>query len=519
MVRFGAALAAALWLTATAPATAQVKLGEVAFANSGAASAQADFLAGLGFLHNFEYPRAAEAFKRAQAADPGFAMAYWGEAMTYNHAVWMEQNATAGRAALARLGATTDARLAKAPTPREREYLQAVETLYGAGDKEARDFVYADAMAKVHRDFPDDVDATAFYALSLLGTSHQGRDTATYMRSAALLEEVYPSHLHHPGVLHYLIHSYDDPVHAPLGLRAARLYGAEASGAPHALHMTSHIFLALGMWDDVIKSNEDSTAALNALRASRNMKPTGCGHAFSWLMYGYLQAGRDADARQRLAACRNTAMVVSASPNPVYDYDATARASFVEMRVMQAVATGRWDSADDLPMPETGADYERFTSAYGRGLAAHATGDAAGVKASAAELASLRPRLVALLDKENVSNPTFKTRLDVVTDQMAALAQIRSGQTAAGLAKLKAAADREAAMTFEFGPPMIEKPTHELLGDELARLGRKDEAAAAYRVALARAPGRRQSVIALAKLGAPEQVAAKAEPAPAPHVH
>ena len=294
MIRILVAISAAVWLSVAAPASAQVKLGEVAFANSGAPAAQADFLAGLGFLHNFEYPRAAEAFKRAQAADPSFAMAYWGEAMTYNHAVWMEQDAGAGRAALARLGANPDARLAKAPTPREREYLQAVETLYGAGDKEARDFAYADAMAKVHRDFPDDVDATAFYALSLLGTSHQGRDTATYMRSAALLEEVYPSHVHHPGVLHYLIHSYDDPVHAPLGLRAARAYGDVASGAPHALHMTSHIFLALGMWDDVIKSNQDSTAAVNALRAARGMKPTGCGHAFSWLMYGYLEAGRDA---------------------------------------------------------------------------------------------------------------------------------------------------------------------------------------------------------------------------------
>jgi len=518
MIRTIAAISAAAWIAMAPAAAGQVRLGDVAFANSGAPAAQADFLAGLGFLHNFEYPRAAEAFKKAQAADPGFAMAYWGEAMTYNHAIWMEQDAAAGRAALAKLGPTPTARLATAPTPRERAYLQAVEILYGDGEKQARDLAYAGAMAKVHQDFSDDVDATAFYALSLLGTSHQGRDTATYMRSAALLEQEFPSHTHHPGVLHYLIHSYDDPVHAPLGLRAARLYGDVASGAPHALHMTSHIFLALGMWDDVIKSNQDSTAALNTLRAARNLPPTACGHAFSWLMYGYLQAGRDADAAQALAACRKVALAAPAPSASVYDYDNTLRASFAEMRAMQAVATGRWDPADDILLPQAGADFERFTSAYGRGLAAHAAGDGAGVKASAAELAGLRPRLIALLEKEKVSNPAFKTRLDVVAGQMAGLAQIRAGQTAAGLAKLKAAADQEAAMSFEFGPPMIEKPSHELLGDELARLGRNREAAAAYRVAVERAPGRRQSVAALAKLNVPEQVAAKAPP-PAPHVH
>ena len=171
-------------------------------------------------------------------------MAFWGEAMTYTHPVWIQQDLAAARAVLARLGATPEARLAKAKTERERDYLRAVEILYGDGTKEERDFRYADAMAALHQRYPDDVDATAFYALSLLGTAHEGRDFAIYMRSAALLEEVFPTHQHHPGVLHYLIHSYDDPVHAPLGMRAARLYGSVAPNAGHALHMTSHIFVA-----------------------------------------------------------------------------------------------------------------------------------------------------------------------------------------------------------------------------------------------------------------------------------
>ena len=126
--------------------------------------------------------------------------------------------------------------------------------------KNERDFLYADAMAALHARYPDDVDATAFYALALLGTAHEGRDFATYMRAASLLEEVFPAHLRHPGVLHYLIHSYDDPVHAPLGMRAARVYGAVAPDAGHALHMTSHIFIAMGMWDDVIDANRRAIA-------------------------------------------------------------------------------------------------------------------------------------------------------------------------------------------------------------------------------------------------------------------
>jgi hypothetical protein len=170
--------------------------------------------------------------------------------MTYTHPVWFQQDAAAARAVLQRLGATPEERLAKAKTERERDYLRAVDIFYGSGTKDERDFKYAEAMREVHERYPDDVDATAFYAVALLSTSHEGRDFATYMRAAALLEEVFPSHPTHPGVLHYLIHCYDDPIHAPLGMRAARRYGVVAPNAGHALRMTSHIFIAMGMWND-----------------------------------------------------------------------------------------------------------------------------------------------------------------------------------------------------------------------------------------------------------------------------
>src|ERR1700694_2983811 len=261
-----------------AQAILPTSVGEVSFANTGAEAAQPAFLRGLGLLHTFEYGSAAESFREAQKIDPAFVMAYWGEAMTYTHPVWFQQDLNAARTVLQRLAPTPAERAAKAKSDRERAYLRTVEVLYGDGTKDERDFKYADAMAALAQKYPDDVDATAFYAVALLGTSHNGRDTATYMRAAALLEDVFPTHQHHPGVLHYLIHSYDDPVHAPLGMRAARLYGAVAPDAGHALHMTSHIFIAMGMWDDVIAVNRRAIDVVNRQRAERSKQPANCGH-------------------------------------------------------------------------------------------------------------------------------------------------------------------------------------------------------------------------------------------------
>ena len=253
-------------------------VGKVSFPDSGAPAAQSDFFQGLAQLHNFEYEDSAKHFRRAEELDPNFAMAYWGEAMTKNHGVWHDQDRDAARAALQKLAATPEERQAKAPTRREKEYLATIEILYGEGSKDERDQKYQAAMATLHQNFPDDIDATAFYALSILSSAEHGRDFATYMRAAAVLEEVFPQHPRHPGVVHYLIHSYDDPIHAPLGLRAARNYAELAPDAGHAQHMTSHIFLALGMWENVVKANETAIAVVNRQRAATGRPPRACGH-------------------------------------------------------------------------------------------------------------------------------------------------------------------------------------------------------------------------------------------------
>src|SRR5690348_1485984 len=189
-------IAACMLVGIARPALAQ--FGVVSFANSGAPAAQPAFLRGLALLHSFQYPDAAAAFQQAQKLDPGFAMAYWGEAMTYNHGVWREQDSLAARAALARLGATPAERLAKAPTAREKDYLRTLDVLYSrAGTKVGRDSAYANSVAQLSERYPDDVDAQLFHALSLL--SLFPRTDSTYLRAASIAAKVMREHPQHPG--------------------------------------------------------------------------------------------------------------------------------------------------------------------------------------------------------------------------------------------------------------------------------------------------------------------------------
>jgi len=493
--------AAALLAGQPSDATAQTgPVGEVAFENSGAAAAQPAFRRGLAQLHNFEYQAAIAAFREAQAADPGFVMAYWGEAMAHNHPVWMQQDAAAGRAALAKLAPTREARLARARTERERAYLEAVEILYGEGSKEERDRRYSAAMAETHRRWPDDVDARAFYALSLLGLAHEGRDVALYMRAAALLEEAFLQHPRHPGVLHYLIHSYDDPDHAPLGMRAARLYADVAGDAGHAVHMTSHIFLARGMWDDTVAMNRRAMDVVNRQRAARGQGPTNCGHYAEWFVYGELQRGRVAEADAVIDACAAEARRELAGPAPGAGFEPPRSlvANWSLMALRRLVDTGQWPS-ERLQLPDRGWLGSRLSHAYGEVLSAR---DAAAARAARERLEALAAEARAVFPAGTPEAGYLDSHAKVLLGQARGLEALRSGRADEGLASLREAAQAESALPVEFGPPAIEKPGWELLGDELLRLGRRDEARAAYERALAAAPGRRLAAEGLARASA-----------------
>jgi len=479
-------------------------LGRIDFPTSGSPAAQEHFLRGVLLLHSFEYEDAAEEFREAQRLEPGFAMAYWGEAETTNHPIWVERDAEAARTILNRLAPNPEARLAKAPTPREKGYLEAVEILFAEGKKPERDRAYAEAMLRLHQRYPDDLEAASFYALALLGTCQGQRDTATYMKAAAVAEEVFAKNPLHPGAVHYLIHSYDDPVHAPLGMRAARAYSKIASTAAHAQHMCSHIFVAMGMWDDVVRSNETAVALVNARREKKGLPAAPCGHYNEWLEYGYLEQGRFADAERVLEGCRAQATSPehaghTGGANPGHSW----LGSFAGMWSRYLIDTGQvmgdvvsWSfSPGDAPEA-------RVTREYVGGLIAGRRKDPAGTRAALERLGKAVRDLEAEQKKRANIDPSYATGAAIFEEQLRALIANAEGHPEEAVGILLKAAAEETAMPFSFGPPSIDKPTPELLGELLLELNRPAEARQQFERSLARAPGRSLSLLGLARSAA-----------------
>ncbi len=467
------------------PALSQ-DLGVTTFDNSGAAEAQDDFLRGLLLLHSFEYPDAREAFARAREIDPGFAMAYWGEAMGYNHPIWQSQETEEGRRVLESLAPSLESRLSKAPTEREKAYLRAADALfYGSEDKKERDYAFAAAMAELHEEYPEDLDAAAFYSLAILGTSHGGRDFAKYMRAAAVAEGVFARNPRHPGAAHYLIHSYDDPIHAPLGLRAAYVYADIAPAASHAQHMPSHIFVAMGMWDRVVASNEDASASADARMERKGLGPGARSyHALQWLAYGYLQQGRAENAMQILHEIQAAVKQTNGGRGP--------RSHLAMTRAAYVVETEDWKGEAarmDVNVEGLGAQ-ARATDAFVLGLSAYKRGEEELARSSLAQILELSER--------EPERPVVA----ILRDELKALLLLDEGREEDAVAMLTKAAEKERAMPFEFGPPSPVKPSDELLGEVLLSSGRAEEAQEAFSRALERAPKRVRSLDGLARAAA-----------------
>ena len=407
------------------PLLAQERLGTIVFPNSGKPEAQTAFIRGVAALHNFWYDEAAESFREAERIDPNFALAYWGEAMTYDHPVWHEHDVAGGLAALKKMPAPP-------VDPRERMYVDAVHVLFEHGD-------YESAMRKLAQSYPDDVEAQTFWALSILGTMrHNAADERKQIRAAAILESLLPSHPDHPGVLHYMIHAYDDPIHAPLGERAARRYARVAPAAPHALHMPSHIFLQLGMWDDAARSNEQAYAASKEWVARKKL-PTSKRdlHSLSWLQYVYLQQRRFDDARKLI------------------------------------------DEANGE------SEHEKMTVELMRARQAIETGDLSGLATLAKTLPPGHERAAKIAEATSLEAKAIEAKS--MDESLALLAQ---------------AVALEDAIGAPSGPPEIFKPAHELYGEMLLKAGKTKEARAQLETSLERTPGRRLTLEALARVSA-----------------
>ncbi|HET8866380.1 MAG TPA: tetratricopeptide repeat protein [Gracilimonas sp.] len=451
-------------------------LGKIDFPNSGAEAAQADFIEGVKFLHNFEYEDAARAFQRAREIDPDFAMAHYGEAKSHNHPIWFQQNRQAAMDVLTNLGETVESRQAKASTQREKDLLMSLEILYGntaeseGRSKEERDDLYMEYMADLHEKYPNDHEITAFYGLSILGSAHEGRDYATYMKAAAELFDVWNKNQEHPGAAHYLIHSFDDPIHAPLGLPMAKAYSKIAPAAAHAQHMTSHIFLALGMWEETIDANIVARDVQQSREKELGEQATVCGHYTWWLEYGYLQRGKTEEAREVLQTCYDR---IKKEPT------GSEKWHFSIMRGHQIVETEIWSAAE-----EWAADYENDNPAainyyFTTALSAIKMGDVEKARQNLADL---------------MKTPASKER-DIQVNQIKSLLLIEEGNAEEGIKLLRETVVAESELPVDFGPPTIVKPSYELLGDVFLELGNYEEALEAYEKQLQRTPKRRRSLL------------------------
>lgn len=469
------------------------QLGEIDFPTSGKAEAQADFLRGVKLLHNFQYDDAVSAFQAAQKVDPDFVLAYWGEAMSHNHSLWAEQHYDEARAALAKLAPTPADRAAKAKTQRERDYLAAVEALYGSGSKFERDIAFADKMDELAKNYPDDIEAQAFDALATLGRNHGTRNTADYEKAGAMLEPLFARYPNHPGIVHYLIHSYDDPDHAAKGLSAAKVYDKLAPDSAHAQHMTSHIFLALGMWPDVERANIQARQAIEKA-AGKPVPMAACGHGAIWLVYSRLQQGLPVE--EQIAECRKAATAFRAtSESPIVGYAEGGSASVADMVVRRGVETGKWDQP--LALPDGKFNMARFLFEYGNVLSARR--DPAAAANALARMRTTHRIVAANYRKEVPDDDQTMPWIDLILSQSEAVGLLAAGRQDEGMAALEAVAKRESALPPAFGPPIMLKPSWELLGDERLASGDKAGAAEAYRTSLKLQPGRRLSLAGLAE--------------------
>jgi tetratricopeptide (TPR) repeat protein len=493
-----AALPIALHAQHAAPKSEQ--LGVVSFANSGAPRAQKQFLRGIALLHSFMYGEAADAFQQAHRADSAFAMAYWLEAATYVHSAWRQENLAAANAALERLAPTREARLARAGTPRERQYGAAIEALVAKGvPEQQRIRAWSDTMHAIAAAYPHDLDARAFAALGAMNLNYlyPAADSAQRDRDHAAAEalamSVYKESPKHPGGVHYVIHINDDPIYAARGLEAARAYAKVAPDADHALHMPSHIFVQLGLWDDATHSNERAWPASRAAPMSHGDEgPSASWHTLQWLQYSYLQQGRRRAARALIDSART---ILRGAPSNYWD-DADARFVLSDMLFRYASETeeGWADVAPEVKAEGTDTRTPRgasFTSiaAFHAAAAGAITGD------SSAAHAYIK-RIRARIDSGGIP-PMQRIRGELLASQLEALIALSRADTTAALAAWQRASVADEGIS-PLGPPAL-LPSHERLGELLLRRGQSSAAASAYQKALELRPNRAAALLGLAR--------------------
>jgi len=453
------------------------KLGRVSFPISCAAQTQVEFNRGVALLHSFAYSTAGTTFRRIAASDPHCAMAHWGVAMSCFHQMWEPQLVPACLPA-ATLAIETAQKLGSS-TSRERGYIQALSLVFkdaGTVPFSTRDQQYEQAMAALARNNRDDIEAQVFYALALLSNASLADKTYARQKQAlAILEPLDRTYPDHPGITHYIIHACDTSELAPRGLPAARKYAGIAPSAPHALHMPSHIFTRLGLWQDSITSN------LAAGKAAREQGDIGEElHSMDYLVYAYLQLGRYDNARQVLEHLDSMKNLLAADFKG--SYAATA------MPVRFAVEQSQWDSAAKIePIPGSPPQVAAI-AVWARGQGHTRGKQAADASGEIAVLQKFEGEL------HRAGDDYWATQVRIMREEVAAWSALANARPTEAETLMRKAADEEDAMEKSPATPGPVVPAREQLGELLLEQHRPSDAVAAFSASLVNAPGRRGSI-------------------------
>jgi tetratricopeptide (TPR) repeat protein len=458
------------------------RLGEVSFPISCAPSVQEQFNRGVALLHSFAYASAEQTFQGVGRMDPQCGMAHWGVAMTYFHQVWSPNLPPPafpmGQKEMleaTRLGAKSD---------RERGFIHALGALYRESNgltSSMRTVAYEQAMAEVARKNSRDVESQVFYALALLANASPTDKTHAKQKQAIdLLEPLNREYPNHPGIAHYLIHACDSQELAERGLPAARAYAQIAPSAPHALHMPSHIFTRLGLWNDSIESNLASRQAAHQHGDTLDEL-----HAMDYLVYAYLQTGGDKEVSQVVQDMK--AMPKLNMSNFGIAYAATA------IPIRDAVERGRWDDAASISVPTGAPPSVVAIAVWSRGMGLARTGHVKDARENVDRLRQIEAQLRASGDNY------WSTQTGVLASEVMAWAAQASGDPHQALVLLRAAADQEDAIEKQPVTPGPILPAREQLGDLLLQEKQSELALKEFQTALAEAPGRRGALLGIAR--------------------
>ena len=479
------ALAFLLTLSCALNAADLTRIGSFDFPSSGSARAHEHFTLGVGYLHSFGFTQARREFRRAQELDPDFALAYWGEVFTYNHPfipiVW---DGESPREVMLRLGKTHEERMAKAPTEREKGFVRAAEAFaLTEGPMSARRTAWMHAMEDLYERFPDDREVAAFYAVATLSGATAAGDQRQRlnMRAGATALELFRENSNHPGAAHYVIHAFDDPVHAPIALAAAFKYADIAPAVSHARHMPTHIFIQHGMWKEVAMWNQSAFDAAAELWQPGD-RPGDMNHSSDWGQYGDLQLGD----------FERSNMWIGLAEKVLRDNPRSSR-SDITLRTMRArhiIESGAWqvqEVSDDLIAPELLA----------LGLSAAHLG-----KPQVLSRVSARLDKLAVADADNVPLQVTAAEIGALSLLMSA---VEEGHESLHQAEGQAMAmlEEAVALTEKQRPPNGAanplKPVHELTGEFLLRHGDAEDAVAYFETSLLRTPNRPWSLLGAAR--------------------